>query len=121
MTRDTVKTEIIKAFGSYSEFCRLGDVNRYEFQKYVAAKKVMKHDTARYAAILATLKQKQPTLTKLPQKLESLKKAINALGGVQEFCRQNPVFKPARVYGALQGRTDGFKSITLKLLKHFGI
>lgn len=121
MTRESIKKKIKKHFGTYSKFCKMAGIDRYHFQRdFLQASEVSDMDMADIDGLVASLRDQVVTPTKLRSKLEGLRKALKASGGVPAFCAANPDFKQGSVNGALYGRA-GYKNIAERLIKHFGL
>jgi hypothetical protein len=121
MTVDSIKIKIKKHFGTYSRFCKLAGIDRYHFQRdFLEASDVTAMDMADIDGLVASLKDNVVTPTKVQSKLKLLKKALNASGGVQAFCRDNAGFTAGSVYASLYGR-PGYLNTAERLIKHFGL
>ena len=122
MTRNKLKKEIRKKFGTYSRFAQLSGLDYYRLKKdFLDAHKPEKPDLVNIEALLnSTNAPDQFT----PELRKSLQEAINEAGGVLVFCSKNEKFIPSTLFAILSGEIQSYKRITptiKQLLDHFEI
>ncbi len=127
MTIDSVKKKIKKKFGTYSNFCRVSGMDRYELQRDFLKKKHVDDTLFRRvkelaSTLTATVPPHRDKL--LLKKIKLLKKALMDAGGVHAFCEQNPEFNTNTVFKilAIDSRYIGRRATVMnQLFKKFGI
>lgn len=126
--RHTLKKKIKSKFGSYSNFARLANIDRYDLQRNFLTADQPSQEWVVMLGNLASTLTSVPRYGILPSdRLELLREAINAKGGVIQFCNdagfsKNTVFHIVGKYGPES--KDGKKlltPVTERLLKHFSI
>ena len=112
--RDSVKKQIKKKFGSYSQFARLAKLNRYEFQRdFLTVKK----PDVKYCKEVAKLCAKtNPTGRGVSEETRDHIRALIVAehGGIQQFCKKHKQFVEVSVFQILDGTR---KTITPKVKK----
>lgn len=121
MTQDSVKKKIKKKFGSYSEFARIGEIDRYEFQRdFLTANRVSKADLKKYSDLcdkLASIDKMIPQV-----KVEELRASIDLnYHSVRELCRQQTRFTEVTVFRILGGGVRVTSPKAKELFKFFKI
>jgi len=117
MTRDQLKKKIKEKFGTYSKFCRLAEIDRYDFQKnFLTAGKVSTSDIQVYDEMVEKTvdKSESPVLTE--KQRNRMKKQIERKGGVIKFCKDNDQFAESSVFQILSGSYGDTVTPTVKEL-----
>ena len=122
MTREKLKKEIRKKFGTYSRFARLAGLDYYILKKdFLDAHKPEKPDLVNIEALLNSTNAPDEFTDELRS---SLQEAVNESGGVLGFCSKNEKFIPSTLFAILSGEINSYKRITpniKQLLDHFEI
>lgn len=101
MTQESVKKKIKAKFGSYSEFARMADLDRYEFQRdFLTANRVSKADLKTYNDLC----DKLDFVSKdIPQ--EAIQKVRDLIfdkyGTITKFCKVHPQFPEGTIFRML--------------------
>lgn len=122
MTRDKLKKEIKKKFGTYSRFAKLAKLDYYLLKKDVLDNP--KPERQDLVIIEARLNDTDAPDQFTPELRKSLQEAINEYGGVLLFCMANERFTASTVFAILSGDIESYKRITptiKALLDHFNI
>lgn len=119
--RKMLKDGITEKYGTQSQFCRLAGVNRMELQILFAVKYPDLKFLKRVESLAGSVKPKPTHEVLEPAKLEALKRAINASGGVGPFCKEHTQFSRHTVNQIVAGRYGTVSRKVKELLKHFGI
>lgn len=121
MKTATIKKQIKKKFGTISKFAELTGIDRYELQKKFAREDLDDAD-ARILSGLAISVKIVPTDGEIhPEKLERLKTALNAFGGVLKFTEENQGFSRDSVNQILAGRRKRISPVVQQLFDFFKI
>lgn len=126
MTRERLKREIRKKFGTFTRFCRSAQLDYYEFKReFLDAARVDKADLVIIEARLNDTKGPDEFTDDLRK---SLQEAINEYGGVLIFCMANAQFTASTLFAILSddrsGDNKAYNRITptiKQLLDHFNI
>lgn len=122
MTKDRLKKEIKKKFGTYARFARLAKLDYYEFKReFLDAPKVDRADLAVIEARLNDTNGPDEFTTELRDALQA---RLNEYGGVLMFCMANHGFTASTVFQILAQEKESYKRITptiKRLLDHFNI
>lgn len=122
MTRDQLRKRIKAKFGTFTRFCKLSDLDYYEFKrKFLDAPKVDRADLAVIEARLNDTNGPDEFTTELRDALQA---RLNEYGGVLMFCMANHQFTASTVFQILAQEKESYKRITptiKRLLDHFNI
>lgn len=127
MNKESLKKQIKKKFGKYSNFARAANWNRYELQRDFLTKRRVDDDTLKKVArLVSTLSHEVPPRSdrNTAKKIKSLRRALNDAGGVIKFCRENPAFSTGTVFKVLAGDQryiGGNGKVMKRLFEHFGL
>lgn len=122
MTKEKLKKEIKKKFGTYSRFAKLAGLDYYLLKKDVLDNP--KPERADLIVIEARLNDTNAPDQFTPELRKSLQEALNESGGVLVFCSKNEKFIPSTIFAILSGEIESYKRITptiQQLLDHFNI
>jgi predicted transcriptional regulator len=122
MTKDKLKKEIKKKFGTYSRFAKLAGLDYYLLKKDVLDNP--KPDLSDLVIIEARLNDTNAPDQFTTELRKSLQESINESGGVLMFCFTNKQFIPSTLFAILSGDIESYKRITptiKQLLDHFEI
>jgi len=122
MTKEKLKKEIKKKFGTYSRFAKLANIDYYALKKDVLdAHKPERQDLVVIEALMNSTNAPDQFTDELRN---SLQDALNDYGGVLIFCMANEKFTASTVFAILSGEIESYKRITptiKQLLDHFNI
>lgn len=122
MTKEKLKKEIKKKFGTYSRFARLAKIDYYTLKReFLDAHKVERQDLVVIEAAMNSTNAPDQFTAEFR---ESLQKALNQSGGILKFCMANAQFTASTVFQILSGEVESYKRITptiKQLLDHFNI
>lgn len=117
----SLKDRIQKKFGSISEFARQTGIDRTSIQILFAVKNPDQKLLALVDRKATVSKVRKPDGLIDPKKLESLKRAINASGGVGAFCRENKGFSRDTVNQVVAGKYKRMSPGVKRLFNHLKI
>lgn len=123
MTKEKLKSAIIKKFGKLSIFARCAGIDRYDLQLFFNRNEIPKAEAKEMATkIRLTAVNSDMGGTVETSKVDRLKQAITDCGGVYAFCREHPEFPQRRVYDLFKSENRKRTSKLLKsLFDHFKI
>lgn len=121
MKTSTIQKLITHKFGTITKFAKLAKVNRYELQKIFAKEEVTPDQASWLKNLASTTKIDHTDVEIHPEKLELLKKALNAFGGVTRFTATNPRFSRDSVNQILAGRRKRISPVVQDLFDYFYI
>ena len=122
MTKEQIKKQLKKKFGTYSRFAALAGIDYYRLKKdFLDAHKPERSDLVVIEGLLNSTNAPDEFTDELRK---SLQEAVNESGGVLGFCSKNEKFIPSTLFQILSGEVQSYKRITptiKQLLDHFEI
>jgi hypothetical protein len=103
MKTKKLKGAIKKKFTTYSRFCKLADIDRYDFQKSLLSKDTV--TLALHTQIESLMINTEDSTLISEKKLVKMRAAIDKAGGVKKFC-ENGKFAENTVFQILSGKGD---------------
>lgn len=122
MTKDTVKKEIEKKFGTFTRFAKMAGIDHYDLQRDFLNKKYITSDKLKeIKALIRETENKALKNDLTAEKIELLRIKIDEKGGPYKFCKDHPEFVMASVYQVLAGKYKKISGRVKVLFDHFKI
>lgn len=103
MKREDIKANIKKKFGTLSKFSRITGYNRYDLQILFAVKNPLPMELAKVNDLCRKTKAVSSDGELTPRLIKSIKSKLDDMGGLRQFCIDNPRFPEVSVYQIVDG------------------